>query len=79
MVEFLYTRIILVLAALGLASMGLGGIVAAIQGNPLAGILTLLLAVAIGYFWYQDWMRLGKCAKALERAKEITAQGSTMM
>jgi len=80
MVEFLYTRIVLVFAALGLASMGIGGVVAAFQGNPLGGLLTLLLAVGIGYFWYQDWMRLGKCAKALEvaRATVNSATGMTV-
>jgi len=71
MVEFLYTRIVLVFAALGLISMGLAGGMSIFQGNAVAGLLTLLLAVAIGYFWYKDWVRLGKCSKAIERAKAM--------
>jgi hypothetical protein len=74
MVEFLYTRIILLLAAIGLVSMGLGGAMAIFDGQPATGLLTLILAVAIGWVWYRDWVRLGKCAKALEKAKGMLAQ-----
>lgn len=70
MVEFLYTRIILVFAAIGLVSMGISGGISALSGQPLGGLATLLIAAGIGYFWYHDWVRLGKCAKALAKAKE---------
>lgn len=69
MVEFLYTRIILAFAGIGLVSMGISGAMATFTGKPLAGLATLLLAVGIGYFWYHDWVRLGKCARVLAKAK----------
>jgi len=71
--EFLYTRFILLLAALGLISMGLGGGMAIFNGQPLAGLLTLLLAVAVGWLWYRDWVKLGRCAKALENVTGMLA------
>ena len=58
----IYTRIVLILAAIGIVSSGVGGLLS-IPTKPIVGLLSLLLAVAIGYFWVQDWNTLSKCIK----------------
>ena len=67
MVEFLYTRIILALAGIGLLTMGISSVASLFTGtmSPAAAILTLVLALAIGYIWVRDWRRLGSCATLL--------------
>jgi hypothetical protein len=74
MTDFLYTRIVLVLAGLGLVSAGVGGVAMAFRGQPVAGLVSLILAVGLAYFWIKDWQQLGKCASALARAREIVGQ-----
>lgn len=77
MVELLYTRVILVLAGLGLVSMGVGGVAAIAKGYYGAGILSLLLAVGIGYLWIRDWQKIGKCANALQTVNTIASKLTT--
>jgi hypothetical protein len=69
----IYTRIVLIFAAIGLASMGVGGIASLFQGgakNFLQGLVALILAVGIGYFWIKDWRSLSKCIKR-EELREV--------
>lgn len=61
----IYTRIVLVLAAVGLITSGLGGLMS-LPSRPVQGLLALILAVGIGYFWIQDWKALSKCIKRAE-------------
>jgi hypothetical protein len=69
--QFLYTRVILVLAGIGLVGMGINSVMMLAEGqSALPAILTLLLAVALGYVWYMDWVKLGKCATALDNVKK---------
>ncbi len=70
----IYTRIVLIFAAIGLLSMGIGGVASIFQGGLLQGLIALILAVGIGYFWVQDWKALGKCIKREEvRAAVLNA------
>lgn len=59
----IYTRIVLVLAALGLIGTGINGVRQLFAGDYTMGLISLLLAVGIGYYWMSDWKDLSECIK----------------
>lgn len=59
----IYTRFLLILAALGLLGSGIAATANLLSGkSALVSLLTLLLVVGISYFWVKDWKQIGKCA-----------------
>lgn len=59
----IYTRIVLVLAALGLIGTGINGVTQLFAGDVTMGLVSLLLAFGIGYFLVKDWIDLSQCIK----------------
>ena len=68
----IYTRIVLILAAIGIVSTGITGILN-IPNTPIIGLLSLLMAVAVGYFWVKDWIALGKCINITEKVVKTSS------
>lgn len=67
----IYTRIVLVLAALGLIGTGINGINQLFTGNYTMGLISLLLAFGIGYFLVKDWQDLSQCIKTTRLVKGV--------